>query len=78
MATASNQPQRRGRPVVAPNSWPRPDDLRPVVADLGRERPPTRVMYALAMPTACANPVGTDAQAGRERAGGLLEDVTNG
>jgi hypothetical protein len=45
-AAASNQPQRRGRPVVAPNSLPA---LAQVLADfveqLGREGPePTRVV----------------------------------
>ena len=40
--TASNQPTRRGRPVVVPTSWPRSRDARPdLVEQLGRERPRT-------------------------------------
>ena len=36
--TASNQPQRRGRPVTVPNSWPRsPRPLADLVEQLGRE-----------------------------------------
>ena len=38
-STASNQPQRRLRPVTVPNSWPRsPMQLADVVGELGRER----------------------------------------
>ena len=56
-STASNQPQRRGRPVTVPNSWPRSPSNWPTesVSSLGKGPPPTRVVYALAMPsTYCA------------------------
>ncbi len=49
-STASNQPQRRGRPVTVPNSRPRsPMRLTDLVVLLGRERPlphPRRVGLA--------------------------------
>ena len=38
-STASNQPQRRGRPVTVPNSWPRSPSVADVVFQLGRKRP---------------------------------------
>ena len=39
-ATRSSQPQRRGRPVVVPNSWPTSRmALAHLIEQLGRERP---------------------------------------
>ena len=38
-STASNQPQRRLRPVTVPNFWPRSPISSPVVVELGREGP---------------------------------------
>ena len=45
-ATASNQPQRRRRPVVAPNSCPRLERYSPTssVSSVGNGPPPTRVV----------------------------------
>ena len=50
---ASNHPHRRGRPVTVPNSWPRSPKPRPVwsVSSVGNGPEPTRVVYALAMPS---------------------------
>ena len=44
--TASNQPQRRGRPVVAPNSSPSARSRSPSasVSSVGNGPPPTRVV----------------------------------
>src|SRR4051812_5456637 len=51
-ATASYQPQRRGRPVTAPNSCPlsRSRFPRSPVNSVGNGPSPTRVVYALAAP----------------------------
>ena len=51
--TASNQPQRRGRPVVEPNSTPTSRNLSPTSSwrSVGKGPPPTRVVYALEMPS---------------------------
>jgi hypothetical protein len=45
-AAASNQPVRRGRPVVAPNSWPRWRNRSPTSSEssVGNGPPPTRVV----------------------------------
>src|SRR3989339_1707992 len=50
--TASNQPQRRGRPVVAPNSWPRSRRYSPVesLSSVVNGPSPTRVVYAFTTP----------------------------
>src|SRR5919108_5051799 len=53
MTTPSNQPHRRGRPVVAPYSLPRARIVSaslPVIS-VGNGPPPTRVEYALATPS---------------------------
>ena len=49
---ASSQPQRRGRPVVAPYSAPTARSLSPVasLSSVGSGPLPTRVVYALVMP----------------------------
>src|SRR5262245_12034627 len=51
-AGPSNQPQRRGRPVVAPNSLPRVRIVSPRSsrASVGNGPPPTRVVYAFETP----------------------------
>ena len=51
-ATASNQPQRRGRPVVEPNSEPRVASRLPTSSNssVGNGPEPTRVEYAFVMP----------------------------
>jgi len=52
-AAASNQPVRRGRPVVAPNSRPRWRSRSPMSSEssVGNGPSPTRVLYALVMPS---------------------------
>ncbi len=53
MTTTSNQPQRRGRPVVAPYSLPRVRMVSPTASaiSVGKGPLPTRVVYALATPS---------------------------
>src|SRR5436189_2683496 len=50
---ASNQPQRRGRPVTEPYSLPRAWTCSAILPDIsaGNGPPPTRVVYALATPS---------------------------
>ena len=52
-STASNQPQRRWRPVTVPNSCPRSPRRRPTSSSssVGNGPEPTRVVYALTMPS---------------------------
>src|SRR5262245_37553499 len=52
-ATASYQPQRRGRPVTAPYSLPVSRSRFPISpnSSVGNGPSPTRVAYALATPT---------------------------
>ncbi len=52
-AGMSSQPQRRGRPVTEPNSLPRSASRAPVssVSSVGKGPVPTRVVYALTMPS---------------------------
>src|SRR5262245_5599803 len=47
--TASNQPHRRGRPVVVPNSAPPVRSRSPIAScsSVGNGPSPTRVVYAL-------------------------------
>src|SRR5262245_10086382 len=51
--TASNHPQRRRRPVVAPNSLPRALMGSPAgpTSSVGNGPAPTRVVYAFTIPT---------------------------
>src|SRR5476651_2149336 len=51
-ATASNQPQRRRRPVTEPNSWPTRDSCSPAASNnsVGNGPAPTRVAYAFTIP----------------------------
>ena len=52
-STASNQPQRRLRPVTVPNSCPRVPSRSPISlsCSVGNGPEPTRVVYALAIPS---------------------------
>src|SRR5258708_27090940 len=52
-STASYQPIRRGRPVALPNSSPSLRSASPSLPliSLGNGPPPTRVVYALAIPS---------------------------
>jgi hypothetical protein len=51
--TQSSQPVRRRRPVTVPNSWPMSTSRSPVSSSnsVGNGPLPTRVVYALVMPT---------------------------
>jgi hypothetical protein len=51
--TASNQPQRRLRPVTAPNSWPTRERCSPYSSNssVGNGPAPTRVVYAFTIPS---------------------------
>src|SRR3989339_2113027 len=79
--TKSNQPHRRGRPVVAPNSPPSVLKTSPKVPvfSAGNGPSPTRVVYALRIPMVSIRlfakgiPVPDDTPAREE-----LEEVTNG
>src|SRR3954471_18148786 len=52
VATESYQPQRRGRPVVAPNSRPIACSISATVASsVGNDPSPTRVVYAFTTPS---------------------------
>src|SRR5439155_1519946 len=80
MATTSNQPQRRGRPVVTPYSFPssRSRSARSPSSSEGNGPFPTRVAYAFATPITSVilvGPIPTPVQAppapGRADAGAL-------
>ncbi len=80
IATASNQPQRRGRPVTAPNSCPTRERCSPVSSNssVGNGPAPTRVVYAFTMPSTALmsrgpRPVPTAASPAM-----VFDDVTNG
>src|SRR6266516_3209467 len=78
-AGPSNHPQRRGRPVVEPYSFPRLRSCAPASTDsVGNGPPPTRVVYALQIPRTrwtyfgeIPTPAGTPPAA-------ALDDVTYG
>jgi hypothetical protein len=78
MATTSNQPQRRGRPVVAPYSFPSSRSRSAILggSSEGNGPWPTRVAYALATPMTSVilvGPMPTPVQAPPATA---LEEVT--
>src|SRR5689334_23790519 len=78
--TASNQPQRRGRPVVAPNSLP---NERISVASgssisVGSGPAPTRVVYAFTTPRMASSAVGATPAPTAAPPDVVLLDVTNG
>src|ERR1041385_5876400 len=58
--SASNQPQRRGRPVVVPNSAPIFDRWAPLSSNssVGKGPEPTGGVYALMTPITWVIPVG--------------------
>ena len=72
--TASNQPQRRSRPVVVPNSPPCLRRCSPLSSNssVGNGPEPTRVVYALMMPMTRSIRVGADARADAGAAGGRV------
>src|SRR5436853_4567724 len=82
-ATASNQPQRRGRPVTVPYSRPvlrifSPMPLGPSFSSVGKGPRPTRVEYALTTPTTRSRFRAGTPEPLQMPAGELLELVTYG
>src|SRR5205823_7893891 len=76
----SSQPQRRGRPVTAPNSFPR---SRTSLASrsgisVGNGPPPTLVVYAFEIPSTCLIFVGGTPTPVAAPPDVALEDVTYG
>src|SRR6266436_9198258 len=78
--TASNQPQRRGRPVVAPNSSPssRIRSASAGVASVGSGPLPTRVVYAFTTPSTASIAVGPIPTPTAAPPAVVLDDVTYG
>src|SRR6266568_4490119 len=78
--TASNQPQRRGRPVVAPNSSPSSRIFSPRGggASVGRGPLPTRVVYAFTTPSTASMAVGPIPAPTAAPPAVVLDDVTKG
>src|SRR3990170_4227959 len=76
--TASNQPQRRGRPVVAPNSPPssRIRSARSGAASVGSGPLPTRVVYAFTTPSTASLAVGPIPTPTAPPPAAVLDDVT--
>src|SRR5688500_12097251 len=78
--TASNQPHRRGRPVVAPNSLPRrrTSSARGSSSSVGSGPLPTRVVYAFTTPSTASIAVGAIPTPSAAPPDVVLLDVTNG
>src|SRR6185312_7761581 len=78
--TASNQPQRRGRPVVAPNSLPNLRTTAPngSSSSVGSGPLPTRVVYAFTTPKTASIDVGASPAPVAAPPDVVLLDVTNG
>src|SRR5918997_3939941 len=78
--TASNQPQRRGRPVVAPYSLPssRIRSASPSSSSVGSGPLPTRVVYAFTTPRTASIAVGAIPAPTAAPPDVVLLDVTNG
>src|SRR5882757_8418431 len=79
-ATASNQPQRRRRPVTEPNSWPTRDRCSPNSSNnsVGNGPAPTRVAYALTMPKTSCNRRGPKPVPAAAPPAVVVDEVTNG
>ena len=79
-ATKSIHPQRRARPVVAPNSEPILRNSSPVSSNnsVGKGPLPTRVQYALETPNTSFIFCGATPKPVQTPADMVLEDVTNG
>ena len=79
-AAMSSQPQRLGRPVVAPNSAPACRSCSPSspCSSVGNGPAPTRVVYALAIPMTDEIAVGPMPQLTQAPAASVVEEVTNG
>src|SRR3954467_13246182 len=78
--TESNQPQRRSRPVVTPTSPPCLRRYSPLASNssVGNGPEPTRVVYALRMPTTRLIRVGPLPAPHAPPPAVGLDDVTNG
>ncbi len=78
--TRSSQPQRRGRPVVAPNSEPSSRSRSPAapVSSVGNGPPPTRVVYAFEMPSTWSIAVGPTPEPVHAAPATQFDDVTYG
>ena len=78
--TASNQPQRRLRPVVTPNSPPVLRRYSPSASksSVGNGPEPTRVVYALRIPITRPMRVGPIPEPAAAPPAVGLDDVTNG
>ena len=79
-ATKSIHPQRRLRPVTAPNSCPNAPILSPVSSNNseGNGPAPTRVQYALKIPYTSPIRLGATPKPVQAPAQTVLEEVTNG
>src|SRR5882757_2385747 len=78
--TASNQPQRRSRPVVTPRSWPLVRSATPSASNssVGNGPAPTRVVYALRIPIEREIFVGPMPEPAHAPPEVGFDDVTNG
>src|SRR5579871_5415658 len=76
----SNQPQRRGRPVTAPNSLPSRRNSSPAASllSVGNGPAPTRVIYALETPMMPSIFVGGTPVPVHAPPAAALDEVTNG
>src|SRR6478735_6269920 len=77
---ASYQPTRRGRPVVVPNSNPRERRYSPFSSNssVGNGPDPTRVVYALTMPTIRSRRLGPTPEPVAAPPAVAEDEVTNG
>src|SRR6188474_98923 len=78
--TPSNQPHRRGRPVVAPYSPPTSRSFSPraSLSSVGNGPSPTRVQYALATPRILPIFLGGTPVPAEMPQASEFDDVTNG
>src|SRR3954465_7217219 len=79
-STASNQPQRRLRPVTVPNSRPRSPSRSPsaLSCSVGNGPEPTRVVYALVIPSTYPTAPGPMPEPVAALPDTVLEEVTYG
>src|ERR1700742_2110194 len=79
-STASNQPQRRLRPVLTPNSRPRVPRYSPISlsCSVGKGPEPTRVVYALTIPSTNPTRPGPSPEPDDAVPATVFDEVTNG
>src|SRR6266446_4599506 len=79
-AGPSNQPHRRGRPVVEPYSFPRVRSVSPGLSSdsVGKGPAPTRVAYAFETPTTLCTCLGETPSPVATPPEAALDEVTNG